>query len=168
MDDIECIPAPTAASQEVSAKTEIIDRGRSSSPKTKVIVALLLALALIGGVAFTLVKRLSSGEAASVATSVETGSGGSAETVVNAAVADAVPEGCLGADADPQRKWYCEEFLPFARKASADHGRIDRLEANAGHPRLPLSFWLIVMGIFSLTVFNTVLILPKKKGAAEK
>lgn len=164
--DLLCVPAPApVAPPESSVKTMMIDRNDIGGSKTPLVVGgLLLVLVLLTGVVVAFKKYSSGDAAASVSSEAVTGDEGSSDDVANATDTDAPPAECVGEIADPQLRWYCQEFLPFARKASADHGRIDRLEAmdrNTGGSGVPLSLWLVVIGIGLLTTVNMVLIFKR-------
>jgi len=167
-------PAPTT--DERSVKTEIIDRSEGG-PKTWKLVAGILIFFLIAGSA--LYAGLNHTRDGAVATEVAALGDGSGEVATEAAEgSDAVttatgdtPKECAGEIADDNLRWYCSQFLPFAKKAAADHVRIDRLEAkvkeleSAGGSGVPLALWVVLIAFGLLTVYNTVQILSKKDAA---
>ena len=158
--DIICAPAPAPAPshQESAAKTEIIDRANRGTSKAKIIGGVLL-FALLAGAVVAFAATRSGGSAASASAEVVTGGEEPAEVVATATDSGEAPAECAGDVADPQLRWYCTQFLPFAKKASADHDRLDRLEAagrSAGNSGVPLALWLVVIGIGILTMYNTV------------
>ena len=168
--DIICAPAPAPAPahQESAAKTMIIDRAEIGMSKLKVFAVVLL-FALAAGAAVTFVAMRVRGAPASVSATSETVTGGEepAEAVAPAKDSGEAPAECVGEIADPQLRWYCTQFLPFAKKASADHDRLDRLEAagrNSGNSGVPLGLWLVVIGIGLLTVYNTVKVHSSPRG----
>lgn len=155
--DLHCAPASDAPANEASVKTEIIDRGGRSSSKTKAVIGLLI-FALLAGTALAVAFKRSGGGAASTSVGTATGEKPS-EDVAKATNADVTPAECVGDLVDAQRKWYCEDFLPFAKKAAADHDRLDRLEAagkESGSPEAPLALWIVVICVGVLTVYNIV------------
>lgn len=147
--DLHCEPAPSPATPtESSAQTEII---RSRGMTTTVLVGICLVGVLIAGSAYGFWKLRGSDAAGSVASEVRTASSQQGGTVKGQ-----VPAECVGDVADPQLRWYCQEFLPFAQKAAADHDRLDRLEADGTGSGAPLGLWLIAGAALLLSAFNAV------------
>ena len=167
-------PAPTV--DERSVKTEIIDRSEGGPKAWKLVAGILLFFLIAGSALYAGLNRSNDGGAASVSTEVAAVGDGSGEVATEAAegsgavstAAGDTPKECAGEIADDNLRWYCSQFLPFAKKAAADHGRIDRLEAkvkeleNAGGSGVPLALWVVVIAFGLLTVYNTVQILSKK------
>ena len=177
-DDIICTPAPAPVPDERSVKTEIIDRAALEAPKktVKAVIIGILAVALLAGIVFALMVNRSGGKAAA-ATSAETATEGSAvepaKTVVTATTsADEMPAECVGEITDKSLGYYCTYLLPFAKKVSADHDRLDRLEA-AGKPApadsgVPMALWVVLAGFGLLTVINTLLITSLRRKKSEE
>ncbi|HTK59806.1 MAG TPA: hypothetical protein VL283_01235 [Candidatus Baltobacteraceae bacterium] len=167
--DLQCSPAPAPAPQDDSAKTEIIAKpGNGSSKAAYVFAGVILVLALAAGVLW---KRSSGGTAsASASAEAATEGSGSSATAATATGSDGAAAACAGEITDAQLRWYCTEFLPFAKKAAADHGRLDRLEAEkrSGGSDVPLALWVVLIGFGLLTTVNTVLILSKGKKKTEE
>ena len=151
-------PAPTVP-DESKTPTMMIDRGSSGFSKTMLVIGGLI-LVLIASVVLAFHKLSPDGAAAATAATVTVDEEASGDGAA-AAKADA-PAECAGEIADPQLRWYCTEFLPFAKKAAADHDRIDRLEAEGKGSGAPLGLWLIVIATGILTVVNTLMILSKR------
>lgn len=167
-------PAPTT--DERSVKTEIIDRSDGGPKAWKLIAGILLFFLIAGSALYVGLNRTRDGGTASVATEVAAVGDGSGAVANEAAEgSDAVttatgdtPKECVGEIVDDNLRWYCSQFLPFAKKAAADHARIDRLEAkikeleNTGGSGVPLALWVVVIAFGLLSVYNTVQILSKK------
>ncbi len=168
-EEIHCVPAappaPPAAPgpDDSAAKTMIVDRGGKS--KMTLVVGLLAFFLLAGIVTAVAVKRGFAIDAGTAATAAETAAPEEPDDAAPAAPAGSMPAECVGDIADPQLRWYCTEFLPFAQKASADHDRIDRLETERKNdaPGVPMGLWIVVIAIGVLTAFNTVKILSSGK-----
>lgn len=164
--DIHCAPAPEPAAQPPSERAGNIEHKGGSPKKLKsIFVSVLLLMALLAVVTFVIMTKYADGAAtaASIPTMAATLPQRAAETVASATVPDGMPAECAGDIADSQLRWYCQDFLPFAQKAVADHGRIDRLEAAGRGSGAPLGLWLLVIGIGILTVVNTLMILSKTR-----
>jgi len=174
--DIICTPAPVPVPDERSIKTENVACVDPTPKSRKAVTIGLLAAALVAGVIFALAMHRSGGTPAASATAeVVAGTEGSAaetaEPVKTVATATTVtgdlPAECAGEIADPQLRWYCTQFLPFAKKAAADHDRLDRLEASGKEPPadagVPLALWAVLAGFGLLTVINTLLIASLKR-----
>lgn len=157
--DLDCLPAPKPATPATNPGRA---SGASGRTKRNLILA-VLAFATLAGVALTLaVNGFPGGSASASETIPSTGDG---ETEEGANAPDEVPADCLGENPDANRRWYCDEFLPFAKKAAADHGRIDVLErrvreleaARGGsisdtHPAV----WLALFLLGGWTVYLTI------------
>lgn len=118
-DELHCTPAASPAPQTASVKTEVIDRG--GPRKKRNVLYILLAFALIAGMAFTYAAQRYDGASASddAASAPEEASDDAPATGTGD-----TPQECLG-DIAEAHVWYCTQFLPFAKIASADHDRID-------------------------------------------
>jgi len=160
--DFHCSKAPAPTPDERSIKTERIlhdevpDTGRG---KGWYVFGAFVALAIVAGVVFTLVKN-GSGNAASISTSTEavTEGQGSSADVATATPTGSPPQECVGEITDKYLSYYCNHLLPMAKVGAADHARIDRLEeaSKDGAPGAPLALWVVVIFIGVLTVYNTV------------
>ena len=157
--DIVCSPAPAA--KPSAGETMVIDRAAPGSPMTKYILAILFLALVAGAIAFLAMRG--GGSAPTSVGTVTVGSG-SSENVATATGTDDTPAECLG-DVDINRRWYCQHFLPFAKKASADHDRLDRLEAQgAGSGNgVPYAVWIVLAAIGILTVYNTMKIHSRRE-----
>ena len=162
--DFHCSKAPTPIPDERSVKTvkivhEEFGNGPAGSGKGWYVLGAFLALAIVAGVVFTLVKN-GSGSAATISASTEivAEGSGSSENAATATQTDSPPKECVGEITDKYLSYYCSYLLPFAKHVAKDHERIDRLEAASkdGTPGVPLALWVVVIFIGVLTVYNTV------------
>jgi hypothetical protein len=159
-DDLDCVPAPKPATPAPTPGSA----PRASGRTARNLILAVLAFATLAGVALTLaVNGFRGGASASAAETIP--APGEGETDEGANAPDEVPQDCLGENPDAARRWYCDEFLPFAKKAAADHGRIDVLErrvreleaARGGsisdtHPAV----WLALFLLGGWTVYLTI------------
>lgn len=165
-DELHCAPAASPAPQTASARTEIIDRG--GGKKKRNFLFILLAFALIAGMAFTYAAQRYGGASASVADA--TAEEAPADDAPATGTGD-TPKECLG-DVAEAHTWYCTQFLPFAKIASADHDRIDdhakriaRLErakdgsAAGTHPVV----WILLSALGVTVIFLVLQVRALKK-----
>ncbi len=165
-DDLHCAPAASPAPQTASAKTEIIDRG--GGKKKRNVLFILLAFALIAGMAFTYAAQRYGKASASADDAIaqedpsdDAPATGTGDT----------PKECLGEIAEAHA-WYCNQFLPFAKIASADHDRIDdhakrieRIErvkdgsAAGTHPAV----WILLSALGVTVIFLVLQVRALKK-----
>jgi hypothetical protein len=148
-----CI-APPAPNPDPNPEETLHIRKEGTS-KTFKVIAGILAFALLAGVVVAVAasRGLGGASASAETATVTEGSDGSVATATGSG---AQHQACVGEIADPQTRWYCQEFLPFADKAVADHHRIDRLEAAGKGSGTPTALWILVICIGLLTVYNTV------------
>jgi len=163
--DIQCAPAPAPSASADSDKTMKVAAlaDEPSKLRRNLTISAVFGLALIAGVVYTMTKARATDGAAAVSSEAAPADEGSGKVSVKTAD----PPECAGEVTDPQLRWYCTEFLPFARKAAADHDRLDRLEAtgtDGGGSEVPMALWVVVAFIGVLTVYNTVTIHKKKAG----